>query len=216
MNSPFSTLLFDLDGTLIDSRADLTSAVNHALAGIGHPALPQEKVLVHVGNGMKRLIHDVVGRVSEAEFEKALSDFETYYGAHCVDKTTLYPGVKPVLNEFKERFKLAVVTNKPAGFSKKILETLGVAELLSVVIGGDSTPYKKPHPAPVLAAIEKSGGTLEGALLVGDGSQDLEAAQSIGVRTCLVKYGYGYNPGLEALKPNFLITSFEKLKEIVL
>ncbi len=210
------TLLFDLDGTLIDSRADLTSAVNCALQAAGRPPKSQDEVVPHVGNGLQILLKQVLGPSANGALKLATEAFIAYYDAHCVDETTLYDGVLDGLNDLKTSARFAVVTNKPAGFAKKIIERLDLSPLLPVVIGGDSLAERKPHPAPFLKALHDLGGEAASALVVGDGPQDVKGGQAAGLKTCVAQYGYGYAPSLLELKPDYTIKAFKELKEIVL
>lgn len=209
------TLLFDLDGTLVDSRADLSNAVNHALKATRQPEQFQVEIVPHVGNGLRVLLSEVMGPVSDEILESAILAFSDFYADHCVDHTVLYADVAECLREFHLRLKIGVVTNKPEVFAKKIIQELGVGEYVSVIVGGDTLPEKKPHPAPVLKAVSDLGGISTSALVVGDGAQDIMAGQSAGVLTCLARYGYGFHPDFAQLKPDFQINNFKEIKEIV-
>ncbi len=207
-------LLFDLDGTLIDSRADLASAVNHALTSVGLPTQTQQEIVPHVGNGVRVLLGEVMGPVSEETLDAAIVAFSEHYRVHCVDQTVLYEHVADVLAALASRHKLAVVTNKPEGFSRKILDALGVSRYLTTVVGGDSLPQRKPHPAPVFRAIRDLGERGQ-SLILGDGVQDVQAGQAAGILTCAAEYGFGFRKELLETKPNFQIKRFIELKEIV-
>ena len=211
----FQTVLFDLDGTLVDSRADLVAAVNVAVKAVGKSELTDEQVLKNVGNGMRRLVSESIGPSDETTLQTAIDAFRNYYGDHCVDKTTLYPGVMDVLIGLKGRYRTGVVTNKPFGFSTKILNSLGIGGLIGTVVGGDSLAERKPHPAPVKKALADLNASADSALLVGDGAQDLEAGKAAGLMTCLVAYGYGSDLAGETPAPDFLIEHFLELKEIL-
>ncbi|MCG3203823.1 MAG: Phosphoglycolate phosphatase [Elusimicrobia bacterium] len=210
------TILFDLDGTLIDSQADLAHSVNYALDVVGKSRKSHSEIVPYVGNGLRTLMSQVMGSASEHDLETSILAFSSHYAEHCVDHTVLYSGVKDVFEKWQKNFLLGVVTNKPERFAKKILAYLGVAEKMSVIIGGDTTPEKKPHPAPVLKALQDLGKTANQCLMVGDGSQDIKAGKAAGVLTCLVRYGFGYTEDTEKLKPDFVIDRFDQLKEIVL
>jgi phosphoglycolate phosphatase len=213
---PIETVLFDLDGTLIDSRADLTSSVNHALRTIGRPTRTEAEVVPHVGNGLGMLLSAIIGPVQESILKQATDAFVAHYDEHCVDETTLYEGVLPTINALRAKTRLGVVTNKPRGFAVKILEKLDVGDIISVVIGGDTLPERKPHPAPLLRAVKDLGGLVASTLVVGDGIQDIKAGQAAGSRTCVARYGYGFSKELLEMKPDYTIQTFDELKEIVL
>jgi phosphoglycolate phosphatase len=217
MTSKYDTVLFDLDGTLVDSRADLAASVNHALKTAGQPLQSEEQIIPHVGNGLRKLLANVFGPVDDSLLEIGIAAFSEHYSDHCVDKTVLYEDVATALKDLaKNDVKLAVVTNKPWAFAEKILHALDVSPLFSAVIGGDSTPEKKPHPAPILAALKKLECDAKNALILGDGIQDIKAGQAANLKTCAALYGYGFNKETLALRPDFSINRFKEIKEIVL
>jgi len=211
----FQAVLFDLDGTLIDSRLDLANAVNHALGTVGLPQQTEAGITVHVGNGLRVLLSEVMGPVAESVLERGIGAFSSFYDQHCTDRTILYPGVDEVLRSLAGLLKFAVVTNKPERFAIKIVEKLGLGDLMPVIVGGDTLPEKKPHPAPVLKALTDLKCEPDEALMVGDGFQDILAAQTAGVRSCAAEYGYGFRIETLDLKPDFKIRRFTELKEIV-
>lgn len=212
--SRFEALLFDLDGTLVDSRADLSDAVNHALKAVGKPTQPEAVIVKLVGNGLRRLMSDAVGPSSDAVLDQAVEAFNFYYDRHYADKTTMYEGVADGLLALSKQMKIGVVSNKPERFSKLLLKALKVDAFFSVIIGGDTTSETKPHPAPLLKAIKDMniGGNV---LMIGDGPQDIKAGKAANVKTCAVKYGYGFSEETAKLNPDFLINQFSELKEIV-
>lgn len=212
---PIETVLFDLDGTLIDSRRDLSNAVNHALEAVGQPRQSEDEIVPHVGNGLRVLLSEVMGPVSDDTLEAAIRAFSKFYEGHCVEHTVLYDGVGPVIRELSARRRIGIVTNKPEHFARKIVMELGIGELIGAVVGGDSIAERKPHPAPVLKAMRDLGGVCESALIVGDGAQDIQAGQAAGTLTCVARYGYGFRSDSLELKPNFQINRFIELKEIV-
>ena len=209
------TLLFDLDGTLIDSREDLANAVNFALSEVGQPPQVHADIIPHVGNGLRVLLSEVLGPVPTEVLDASIRSFSLYYDEHCLDKTVLYQNVKPVLFELAQSCKMAVVTNKPERFSRKIIGKLGLSELFGVVIGGDTLAERKPHPRPVMKALTDLNRSAESSLFIGDGIQDIQAAQAAGVRSCVVKYGYGFQSSFLSMAPDFQIDGFSELKEIV-
>jgi phosphoglycolate phosphatase len=210
------SLLLDLDGTLIDSRADLTDAVNAALVAVGQSPQEQSEIVPHVGNGVRRLLSDVLGPVPDEDLEKALGAFAAHYERHCLDKTKLYPHVEEGLNFLHRRFRIGVVTNKPERFARRILQELGVQPYVLSLVGGDALPDRKPHPGPLLRAVNELKSNPESALVVGDGPQDIQAGQAAGARTCVARYGFGFRSEHLELKPDYVINDFSELKEIVL
>jgi phosphoglycolate phosphatase len=213
---PIETVLFDLDGTLIDSRLDLAQAVNQALSTLGLPVQTESQITPHVGNGLRVLLSDVIGQPTPSMLDRAEAAFSEYYEAHCTDLTVLYDDVQAVLSNLAPQKKFAVVTNKPERFAVKIVKKLGLADLLPVIVGGDTLPERKPHPAPVLKALADLKADPATAMMVGDGPQDILAGQSAGVATCIVEFGYGFRMESLALNPTFKIRRFSELKEIVL
>lgn len=215
MPGKFNTVLFDLDGTLVDSRTDLVSAINHSLVAAGLKKKPAEEIIPHVGNGLRVLLSGVFGSVPESTLEKGIAAFQTYYDEHCVDATVLYDDALPALAHLSQKSRLGIVTNKPKRYAEKILKTLAVADKISSLAGGDSFPEKKPHPRPVLEVMKELGGSVETTLMVGDGHQDIQAGQAAGIKTCVARYGYGFLPDTLALKPDYVINALSELKEIV-
>ncbi len=209
------TLLFDLDGTLIDSRVDLASAVNFALKSAGRPMKSQDEIIPHVGNGLRILLGNVMGPSDSPSMEKAIAGFSYYYLDHCVDKTTLYDGVRDTIESFSGKITMGIVTNKPKVFSEMIIKSLGLAPFISFIIGGDSLPERKPHPAPLFEALKALNGSPTSALMLGDGPQDIQAGHAAGTQTAVARYGYGYRPETLDLKPDYVVDRFTDLKEIV-
>jgi phosphoglycolate phosphatase len=189
-------IIFDLDGTLIDSRADLALAVNLTREELGLTAIPQAEVVGYVGEGVRRLLSRAIPELPR-QLDQALAINQRHYRAHLLDQTTLYPGVAAALERFRQAgIPLMVVTNKPRGFTDLILDGLGVARFMCAVVGGGDCPGLKPDPAPLLMALEQAGCGAEGAWMVGDHFTDLEAGRRAGMKRCLCRYGFG-DPGQE-------------------
>ena len=188
---PPKALLLDLDGTLCDTLPDLARAVNHARARLGWSPMPPDAVKVHLGDGARELLMGCTG-LDGTTVDLMLPHWRENYGAHCAEETTLLPGARELLDRARARgIPMAVVTNKPAGISERILEALGVRPLFACVVGGDSLPVRKPDPAMVHEALRAVGGVAPAdAWLVGDGPQDVEAARAAGAVAILVP-GYG-------------------------
>ncbi|MBL7685067.1 MAG: HAD-IA family hydrolase [Deltaproteobacteria bacterium] len=205
-------ILFDLDGTLINSKADIANAVNFSLAAEGFPTLPKATIESFVGHGLMNLIEDVLGKPTPEEAKRVAQQFKIYYDAHLLDETTLYPGVREFL-ESKAHHPMGVVTNKPYGFSKKILEGLKIDHYFKWLIGGDSLPVQKPSPKmldPIFESFPFSADTL----LVGDSQIDVDCGKAAGIRTCGVTYGYRDRSELIAAQPDFIIDAFPQLQEL--
>jgi phosphoglycolate phosphatase len=190
-------ILFDLDGTLIDSRADLATAVNLTRADLGLPPLPQAQIVGYVGEGVRLLLSRSLPECPE-RLEQALALNHAHYCAHLLDRTRLYPGAAATLDRLAALgFRLGVVTNKPRPFTDLILKGLGVAGKLSALVAGGDCPRLKPDPLPLLQALEQCGCGPEGSWMVGDHFTDLEAGRRAGMRRCLCRFGFGA-PGAEA------------------
>jgi phosphoglycolate phosphatase len=185
-------LIFDLDGTLIDSRLDLAQAVNATRRHMGKEPLSNERVYSYVGNGAPVLIRRAMGEAAtEAELQEALEFFLEYYGAHDMDFTRLYPGVQESLDRLKAAGKrMAVLTNKPVRMSRHIVEGLGVAGHFFQVYGGNSFEFKKPNPIGAEALMKEAGADRASTLMVGDSSVDVQTARNAGIPCCGVTYGF--------------------------
>jgi phosphoglycolate phosphatase len=204
MNKRFETVIFDLDGTLVDTVADVTDGVNHALKLMGSSPLSQEQVKKAVGPGKEEFIRIIFPDVENPDIESFLSFFREYYWDHCLDKTDFFPGMKEVLTAFKDR-KLAVASNKPCRFTHRILEGLGVSPWFDAVLGPEDVTHAKPHPEMILKAVEALDAEPADCLLVGDTDKDMEAGRGAGVCLCGAGYGYGSSEDLLKYKPDYFI-----------
>ncbi len=183
-------LIFDLDGTLIDSQQDLAAAVNTTRAQVALAPLGMAEVASLVGRGAPQLIRDALGSaVAEEDLDRWLRFFIIYYHDHALDHTHLYPGVEQAIEEFGSRI-LAVLTNKPVRISRHILTELGVAHRFRFIYGGNSFEQKKPDPVGVFSMLEDSGLEPEQAMIVGDSQVDVLTGRNAGVWTCGVTYGF--------------------------
>ena len=185
----FDAVLFDLDGTLVDSSQDLTSAVNAMLGELGLPTRTRAEVLTFVGDGARDLVTRALPAERSDLVDRAFARFGELYGHRLLDATRPYPGIPAALKRLGH-LKLAVASNKPERFCRRIVEGLGVAPYFKLVVGGDSLPVRKPDPAVLLAITQRLGVRPTAALLVGDGAQDIEAARRAGLTSCGVAWGY--------------------------
>lgn len=210
-------LIFDLDGTLIDSRLDLANAVNAARRHMGGDPLPNERVYTYVGNGAPILIRRAMGdQATEAEVQEALEFFLEYYGQHDLDNTVLYPGVRESVDRLRDAGKqLAVLTNKPVRMSRNIVDGLGLGAHFFQVYGGNSFEFKKPNPVGIQALITESGVARESALMVGDSSVDVHTARNARIRCCGVTYGF-QPESLADPAPDLLVDRMEQMADWVL
>jgi phosphoglycolate phosphatase len=210
-------LIFDLDGTLIDSRLDLAHAVNATRAHMRLPPLENDLVCSYVGNGAPVLIRRALGeQASEAEVQKALEFFLQDYRDHALDCTTLYPGVRESLDRLRAAGKhMAVLTNKPVDLSRAIVGGLGVGAHFFQVYGGDSFEFKKPHPIGVETLIPEAGVAREQTMMVGDSSVDIQTARNARVKSCGLTYGFQPET-LSDPPPDLLFDRMETLADWIL
>lgn len=207
-------LIFDLDGTLVDSEVDLAESVNAARAGAGHDPLPVSVIASYVGQGVNVLMQRALGEgAPEAEVEEAVARFLCYYRDHMLDHTVPYPGVREALDALRGR-TLAVLTNKPVRFSEHLLAGLGLAELFVAIYGGNSFPQKKPDPVGVFKLLEETGAPPRSTMIVGDSDTDILTGQNAGVWTCGVTYGLG-SPTLESVQPDLLLDDLRELPRLL-
>jgi len=188
--------VFDLDGTLIDSAADLHRAVNHTLTELGCAPLPLAEVRSMIGDGVSLLIaRALAARQCTVDPATALPLFLNHYEADPAELTRLYPGVHATLERLRARgVTLAICTNKPARVTRVILGRLGIEQHFSRVIGGDSLPFRKPDPRALLKLLQDLGAAPAAALMVGDSEVDAATAQAAGVPFVLMTHGYHRGP----------------------
>lgn len=184
-------LIFDLDGTLIDSKQDLIRSVNAMLVETGREPLHEDTVSSYIGHGAPRLVARALGNgATEQECESALKFFLAHYNEHKLDSTRAYPGVPEALEELRD-FPMAVLTNKPVRVSRKILEGLGLAKYFRAAYGGNSFETKKPDPLGAKKILEELSAAPAEALLVGDSEVDVQTARNAGTLAAAVNYGFG-------------------------
>ena len=210
-------LVFDLDGTLIDSKLDLAHAVNATRAHMGMGPLDVGLVSTYVGNGAPVLIRKALGEgATEAEIQEALEFFLEYYGDHKLDYTKLYPGVKESLERIHRAGKrLAVLTNKPVAMSHEIVDGLGVGACFFRVYGGNSFDFKKPHPIGLETLMAEAAAARGETLMVGDSSVDIQTARNAGVHSCGVTYGFAPESLCDPA-PDLLVGRFDEIADWVL
>jgi phosphoglycolate phosphatase len=221
-------VIFDLDGTLIDSRLDLVHSVNAALRHIGRPELAEDVIASYVGDGAPILIQRALGAeaADEALVRRGLEFFLSYYREHKLDHTTVYPGIAQALSAIQgasngtpngsqngTRRKLAVLTNKPVNPSRAIVEALGMGQFFSQVYGGNSFATKKPDPEGARNLLEESGVKSEQAAIVGDSPVDVRTGRNAGLWTVGVTYGFAPR-SLENESPDVLVDSAQELGSI--
>ena len=195
-------VMFDLDGTLIDSKHDIATSVNLTLEDLDLPALPPEHIFTFVGDGVKRLLRLSVGEAHEARYEESLRIFRGHYLVHCLDTTQLYPGLDRLFDGRDTRMK-ALATNKSMEYTLRIIEGLKVKETFAAIEGPLDQSDLKPDPGMLWRILERLAIPPEAAMLVGDSTNDVRAAQAAGVYACAVGYGYGNRDKVSALNPDY-------------
>jgi len=210
-------LIFDLDGTLIDSKLDLVHAVNATRAWMKLPAISEELVASYVGNGAPVLVRRALGPdASTAEVDRALEYFLGYYRDHMLDHTRLYPGVQEALDRMLAAgSKLAVLTNKPVRFSQAIIDGLGLSTHFFRVYGGNSFDQKKPDPIGIETLLTESGVGRDRTIMVGDSGVDIRTARNANVKACGVTYGFQPET-FEQDPPDIVVDNMRELADYVL
>jgi len=205
-------IIFDLDGTLIDSVADLAASVNHTLTALGHMPRSMDEIRSFVGDGVQKLIARSLGDADQELRKRALQIFINHYDVHLLDHTHLYDGVPATLEALWNDYRLALLTNKGEGFTNKILRGLGVAHYFAAVIGGDTLPVKKPEPAAILHLADIWNIPPARMLMVGDHATDIQVGINGGCRTVFFANGIGRTRGLT---PDAVIHAIAELPVVV-
>lgn len=209
-------VIFDLDGTLIDSSEDIAWAANMTLKDMGYGELSIEEIKEGVGWGVKPLLEKLMPRESPESIDRARHKFLEFYGGHLTVKTYIYPGVTETIDYLARLpLKMAVVTNKPVKLADEILDELGLKRYFLMVLGGDSLANKKPHPEPVLKVMDELGGAPGKTVLIGDSPIDCETGKGAGIHTIGVTYGFRGREELEGAGCDIIIDDFRELKEIL-
>jgi phosphoglycolate phosphatase len=213
-------LIFDLDGTLIDSRQDLIHSVNGTLNHFGRPDLPGEVIMAHVGDGLSVLVHRALGDPEDKQLLREATEFLiTYYSDHLLDDTRAYPGVPELLAAAKAprsgiKRHLAVLSNKPAELVASILKGLDITRYFDSVYGGNSFRTQKPDPLGAETILEETGIPPELGLIIGDSPNDTLTGRNAGMWTCGVAYGFA-PPTLRQAAPDLLVDSTEELMSLL-
>lgn len=214
-------LAFDLDGTLVHSAPGLAQAIDLALADLQLPPAGVERVSTWIGNGadimMARALNWALGREPQADEQRdARALFDKHYAATVEAGSTLFPQVQETLAALHARgLPMAIVTNKPTPFVAPLLQSLGIADYFSLIIGGDDVVVKKPHPAAIFLVLGRFG-VLPGQLLfVGDSRNDILAAQAAGVPNVAMTFGYNYGEPIATSQPDLTLDTFSELLPVV-
>ena len=207
-------IIFDLDGTLVDSREDMANAVNFTLKQIGLREKNISEISSYIGKGIEDLIRGSLGNKQEALLKRALSIFVEYYRKHSTDTTVLYPNVKEILEYFKNKRK-TIVTNRNYEFALTTLNKLGIRDYFEDIVGGDDIGCMKPSSCPLDRSMGRLNADKEKAIIVGDMDIDIVAGKKAGIITCGVTYGMGKKEDIIKAKPDFIIDNIVDLKSII-
>ena len=204
-------LIFDLDGTLIDSLADIAAAVNFARSQFSLPAIHENTVRSYIGDGLSNLIKRSFAEAPEVDLELAAQLQVQYYGEHLLVHTKLFPGVAEALPQLAAKHRLALVTNKPQAAREKICRELEISQYLSVISGDVPGRKLKPHPGAILSALAQYDEKPEQSWMIGDHYTDLAAATAAGCQACFCKYGFGQ---IRGEKVDLQIDHFSELLQL--
>lgn len=210
-------IIYDLDGTLIDSSKDIANCVNWTLEKFGYPPLGEEKIRSYVGSGVVQLMAEVLkeagGKIistGDPLLDQAVAYYKALYPEHFLDHTRLYPGIENVLEHFKMR-KQAVITNKTQKFSKQILKGLKVDRYFFSLVGGDQKFQKKPSPESILAVMNEACVSSGETVMVGDSAIDVETGKNAKVKTIAVTYGFRSHEEIKSAQPDYIFSQPKQL-----
>lgn len=211
-------IIFDLDGTLIDSRKDIAHCVNWTLRDMELPEINHDVIYSHVGHGVRDLMQGAIqeahGEEAERVYDKALALFDHYYSRHLLDHTRLFGGMDEVLVAFREK-SMAVITNKPQKYTDPIMAGLAINGYFGAILGREAAQESKPHPAPIFKVMEQMPANKERTVVIGDTEVDIEAGKRAGVLTCGVLFGFGKPEEVRQAKPDFIVEDTRELLQIL-
>lgn len=208
-------VIFDLDGTLVDSLTELAAAVNHVRRVLGLSQFAEGEVRSMLGAGSQRLIEKAFPKAGPAELERAYEAYLSYSETHLLTSTQLYPGVRDTLSELmKKGIHMAIISNKHSRLSRSLLQRLGVDTYFSAILGPDSHPFRKPSPKSIQKLLDDLGIDASKGVIVGDSASDILAGKSAGVVTVGCSYGYG--DASELANADYLISSLPELLRLPL
>ncbi len=203
-------IVYDLDGTLVDTLGDIAQAANHMLGELGSPALAAGEIRRYVGSGVQELVQRCLKTDDSARVAQGVTLFRAYYTTHLVDHSRLYLGARAVLDHFRAR-RQAVITNKPNPHASDILRALGVADYFCEIVGGESAYPKKPDPSALLAIIKNERIPPPDTLLIGDSPIDIETGRNAGVFTVSVTHGFSDEDDIRRAAPDVIVRDFHEL-----
>lgn len=207
-------IIFDLDGTLVDSSEDIIAAVNHTLLALGREEKSGEEIRTYIGTGVRDQMVQSLGTEDVELTDKAVKVFTGYFSEHFADKSVLYPHVREVLEHYRDK-SLRILTNRRTELTKGTLEKFDIKDYFETVTGGDDGDCLKPSACPVKRLLDGSGIEGKPALMVGDMDLDIKAGKEAGIMTCGVTYGIGSRSDIEEAGPDLLIDDILKLTELI-
>lgn len=205
-------MIFDFDGTLVQSGEDIANSVNYTLAALNLPCIDKQQILTFIGDGVAKLIERAIGDAGNAYRERAMAIFTDHYDRHMLDHAELYPGVYDLLQHFAGKRKI-ILTNKRFRFTKKMASALNIADYFDEIIGADTTPYIKPDPQLIKAILERFPVEKKKTVIIGDGVNDILLARKSGIISCAFMNGLGKREELLALEPDIIFERFEELED---
>lgn len=208
-----SLFVYDFDGTLVDTFADIANSVNLALAEMNIQSLSRETIRRNIGSGVVNLMSRSLEGSGCDDVEMAVSFFQKHYNNHLLDQTKLYPNGREVVEHFSKK-KNAILSNKPISFIEKILTELNFLSPFDAVLGGDSLSERKPNPMGLQLLMTNLNCPVKEVLMIGDSAIDIETGKNAGVLTCGVTYGLGNPVSLHNSKPDYLIDNLSNLKSL--
>lgn len=214
MGHSIDLIVFDLDGTLVDSLPDLAAAANFALRRLGLPEHPLEAHRKMIGAGEHNFVRRFLGPEHQHFFGEALRLYLEHYSRHLGDRSRLYPGVQETLDRLSP-LTLAVLSNKREDFSQQIVQLMGIGDFFALVRGGDSYGVLKPSPEGLGTLIRELDQDPSRTLMVGDKPEDVLAGRAVGTHTAAMTYGYGEPEAITAAAPEHLLSSFSRLTDLL-
>ncbi|MDR1663167.1 MAG: HAD-IA family hydrolase [Endomicrobium sp.] len=213
-NMGFDFLIYDLDGTLVDSLGDIASSVNSIRENNGLEHLSLKQIRSYLGSGINALISQAISDKRE-KFKQNVDDFKSYYKRRILDTTVMFSGVKEMLESLKDK-KKAILTNKNEVYAREIVERLEIANYFIEVWGGDTLTVRKPDPKTILELVKTTKSKLSKTVMIGDSANDFLAAKAANVRIIAVAYGYCDLDQIEAYRPDYIVKTPQEIASIVL
>jgi len=209
---PIKLILFDLDGTLVDTSRDITKALNYAIKPYSQKILTVEDTIKMIGEGITKLVEGLLENEKSQVKDVAIKRFLDYYSEHLIDYTSIYPHVRETLERL-DGYKKAVISNKREFLSIRLLDKINLLKYFNLVVGSDTTSEKKPSALPVKYALSRLGAEPDESVIVGDSNYDIEAGKKAGIKTIAVTYGYKQRYLL--MNADYIIDSLQELPQLL-